>query len=40
MVTKMKAQFDYLTAKMDAYLEGTKECWEVIEARNQRKPRN
>jgi uncharacterized coiled-coil protein SlyX len=26
MVTKMKAQFDYLTAKMDAYLEGTKEC--------------
>jgi hypothetical protein len=38
MMAEMKAQFGSLTAKMDAWLERMKDCWEVTEARNQGKP--
>jgi hypothetical protein len=38
MMAEMKAQFGSVTAKMDAWLEGMKDCREVTEARNQGKP--
>jgi hypothetical protein len=39
MMAEMKVQFCSLTAKMDAWLEGMKDCQEVTEARYQGKPK-